>query len=54
MRLAVELQTGLADLVAEAVALLRRIRDASGDRIVSRNAARLLDSIENPGTGSRA
>ena len=40
--------------VAEAVALLRRIRDASGDRIVSRNAARLLDSIENPSTGGRA
>lgn len=43
--------------VAEAVALLRRIRDASdasGDRIVSRNAARLLDSLENPGTGGRA
>lgn len=40
--------------VAEAVDLLRRIRDASGDRIVSRNAARLLDSIENPGTGGRA
>lgn len=41
--------------VAEAVNLLRRIRDASGDRIVSRNAARLLDSIEHPATtGGRA